>query len=72
MIEDIPDHRRVFDAADDPHGAPALRTDQGSTSNLLLTGGSIGKALFDVNRIMTMTEKLCVASMLTDIVEHKY
>ena len=29
MIEDGPDHRRVFDAADDPHGALALRTDQG-------------------------------------------
>ena len=29
MLEDGPDHRRVFDAADDPHGALALRTDQG-------------------------------------------
>ncbi len=29
VIEDGPDHRRVFDAADDPHGALALRTDQG-------------------------------------------
>jgi len=29
VIEDSPDHRRVFDAADDPHGALTLRTDQG-------------------------------------------
>jgi hypothetical protein len=29
VIEDGPDHRRVFDAADDPHGVLALRTDQG-------------------------------------------
>ena len=29
VSEDGPDHRRVFDAADDPHGALALRTDQG-------------------------------------------
>ena len=29
VIEDGPDHRRVFDAAADPHGALALRTDQG-------------------------------------------
>ena len=29
MLENGPDHRRVFDAADDPHGALALRTDQG-------------------------------------------
>jgi hypothetical protein len=29
MLEDGPDHRRVFDAADDPHGTLALRTDQG-------------------------------------------
>jgi hypothetical protein len=28
MLEDGPDHRRVFDAADDPHGALTLRTDQ--------------------------------------------
>jgi hypothetical protein len=30
VIEDNPDHRRVFDAADDPHVALALRTDQKS------------------------------------------
>ena len=29
VIEDGPDHRRVFDADDDPHGTIALRTDQG-------------------------------------------
>ena len=29
VIEDGPDHRKVFDADDDPHGALALRTDQG-------------------------------------------
>jgi len=29
MLEDVPDNRWVFDAADDPHGAHALRTDQG-------------------------------------------
>ena len=29
MFEDGPDHRRVFDAADDPHGALTPRTDQG-------------------------------------------
>ena len=29
MIEDVPDYRRVFDAADDPHGTLALRADQG-------------------------------------------
>ena len=29
VIEDGPDHRRVFDAAADPHGALTLRTDQG-------------------------------------------
>jgi hypothetical protein len=29
VIEDGPDHRRVFDAADDPHGALTFRTDQG-------------------------------------------
>ena len=29
VIEDGPDHRRIFDAADDPHGALTLRTDQG-------------------------------------------
>ena len=28
MFEDVPDHRRVFDAADDPHGPLTLRTDQ--------------------------------------------
>ena len=29
VIEDGPDHRRVFEADDDPHGALTLRTDQG-------------------------------------------
>jgi hypothetical protein len=29
MIEDIPDDRRIFDAADDPHDALALRANQG-------------------------------------------
>jgi hypothetical protein len=28
VIEDGPDHRRVFDAADDPHGSLTFRTDQ--------------------------------------------
>jgi hypothetical protein len=28
MLEDGPDHYRVFDAADDPHGALALWADQ--------------------------------------------
>ena len=29
MLEDGPDHRRVFDADADPHGALTLRTDHG-------------------------------------------
>jgi len=29
VIEDVPDDRRAFDAADDPHGALALWIDQG-------------------------------------------
>jgi len=28
VIEDGPDHRRVFDAADDPHVSPAFRANQ--------------------------------------------
>ena len=29
MIEDILDHRRVFDETDDPHGPLTFRADQG-------------------------------------------
>ena len=29
MFEDIPDHHRVFDTADDPHRSLAIRADQG-------------------------------------------
>jgi hypothetical protein len=28
MIEDIPDHRRVLDKTDDPHGSQTFRADQ--------------------------------------------
>jgi hypothetical protein len=28
VIEDVPDYRRVFDAADNPHGSQTFRTDQ--------------------------------------------
>ena len=29
MIEDIPDHRRILNTADDPHSSVTSRTDQG-------------------------------------------
>ena len=29
MFEDVPDNRRVFNTADDPHGALTIRADQG-------------------------------------------
>jgi hypothetical protein len=35
VIEDGPDHRRIFDAADDPHGALTFRAYQRIASRLV-------------------------------------
>ena len=48
MIEDIPDHRRILNTADDPHGPVTSRTDQGICFVYLLNqpGPTFPESLF--------------------------
>jgi len=48
MIEGVPDHRRILDEADDPHGSLTFRADQGSYFVYLLNqpGPTFPESLF--------------------------